>query len=176
MTSIYRTILLLIELLLAGCTPSHLYVGPSSGTIATLQAKATVYENRNGESLRENYRPSAIDGKILRSNWHSAEIDGQFHLHPGPHKILARASIRRGHFLNSTDKYYGVLNATLSEHRHYIVNGIPRFADNQLDIWIEDAETGAPASDFLTLELTSPVQQPNFVSYPIYVPTTNTGR
>ena len=163
--------LLFFALLLAGCAPSHLYRGPADGPVAHLQAKATVFENRNGESLRENYNPAGIDGKVLRSNWHVAEIDGQFHLQPGPHKILVRASIRRGGIWNSADQYYGVLNAAFAEDRHYFINGTPRFANNQLEMWVEDSGSGAKVSEVLTLDLSKPVQRPNVVTYPIYVPT-----
>ena len=162
--------LLFLALLLAGCAPGHLYRGPADGPVAHLQAKATVFENRNGESLRENYNPTGIDGKVLRSNWHVAEIDGQFHLPPGPHKILARASIRRGGIWNNADQYHGVLTATLVDGKHYFLNGTPRFADNLLEMWVEDSDSGAKVSEVLTLDLSKPVQRPNVVSYPIYIP------
>ncbi|NMG50941.1 hypothetical protein GO613_22910 [Azoarcus communis] len=162
--------LLFLALLLAGCTPRHFYTGPTDGPIATLQAQATIYEDRNGESLRESYMPTGIDGKTLRFNWKSAAIDGQYHLPPGPHKILVRASLRRGNLWDGSTKYFSVIEANFVANRHYLVNGAPRFADNRLDLWIEDSETGARVSDSPSLDLSNPVQPPTVVTYPIYVP------
>lgn len=163
--------------LLAGCTPNHFYTGPTGQSVAMLQAQATVYEDRNGESLRESYMPTGIDGKTLRFNWQSAAIDGQYHLLPGPHKILVRAGIRRGGAWNgSTAEYFGVIQIDFAENQHYLVNGVSRFADNQLDIWIEDSETGKRVSDLLTLELTNPAPRPSIITYPVYIPTSKGGR
>lgn len=168
--------LMFLTAILSGCTPSHLYVGPSDGPVATLQSAAIVYEDRNGERLREAYNPTSIDGKILRANWHSAAVDGQYRLLPGLHKILTRASIRRGGFWNEIAEYFGVLQANLAANKHYIVSGKPRFADNQLDLWIEDCETGEKVSESLTLDLNNSTQRPNVVTYPIYIPIVKTGR
>ena len=168
--------LVALAALVVGCAPSHLYVSPSDGPVATLQSAAIVYEDRNGERLREAYNPTGIDGKILRANWHSAAVDGQYRLLPGLHKILARASIRRGGFWNEIAEYFGVLQANLAANKHYIVSGKPRFGDNQLDLWIEDCETGEKVSESLTLDLNNSTQRPNVVSYPIYIPVVKTGR
>ena len=165
-----RFCLLLVLALLTGCTPSHLYVSLSDGPIAYLQEKSTRYEDRNGESLQESYRATGIDGKTLRYNWKSAAIDGQYHLRPGPHKIIATALIRRGSILNGSSRYTGVLNATFAENRLYFVNGATRFADNRVDVWLEDKDSGTKASEVLSLDLSQPVQQPNVVTYPIFIP------
>ena len=162
--------LLFLSSLLAGCTPSFLYVSPSDGPTAFLQEKTTAYEDRNGESLQESYRATGIDGKTLRYNWKSAAIDGQYHLLPGPHKIIAMAIIRQGSILNGSNRYYGVLNANFAESCHYFVNGTTHFADNRLDIWIEESDSGAKVSEVLSLDLSQPVQRPNIVTYPIYIP------
>jgi hypothetical protein len=167
--------LLLLTFLLIGCTPSHFYTGPTGGAIASLQEKVTVYEDRNGETLRETYKPTGIDGKVL-FHFRSAAIEGQYHVSPGSHKILARASIRRGGFGSDIAEYFGVLHATFVENKHYILTGVPRFADNQLEMWVEDSETGARVSDPLSLDLSNPVQRPNIITYPIYIPAVKTGR
>lgn len=171
-----KLLLLFLALLLAGCTPRHFYTGPTGGPLATLQEKATAFEDRNGETLRETYKLTAIDGKTLRFTWRSAAIDGQYHVSPGPHKVIVRAGIRRGSAWNTDTVYIGVLNATLTENHHYHVTGAPRFADNQLDLWLEDSETGVRVSDPLSLDLSNPVQQPTVVTYPIYIPAVKSGR
>jgi len=167
----YRS-LLFLSILLAGCTPSHLYFSLPDGPVAYVQEKGTHYEDRNGESLQESYRATCIDGKTLRFNWKSAAIDGQYRLLPGPHKIITMAMIRRGSILNGSSRYYGVLNAVLAENRHYFVNGATRFADNRVDVWLEDMDSGDKVSDVLPLDLSQPVQQPNVVTYPIFIPVT----
>ena len=129
-----------------------------------------MYEDRNGESLREAYRATGIDGKTLRHNWKSAAIDGRYHLLPGPHKIIATAFIRRGSILNGTNRYVGVLNGAFAENRRYFINGTTRFADNRLDMWLEDIDSGDKASEVLSLDLSRPLQRPTVVTYPIYVP------
>lgn len=162
--------LLFLFVQLTGCTPSHLYVSPPEGPTTFLQEKSTRYEDRNGESLQESYRATGIDGKTVRYNWKSAAIDGLYHLRPGPHKIIATAFIRRGSILNGASRYTGVLNATFAENRHYFVNGATRFADNRVDVWLEDRDSGTKASEVLSLDLSQPVQQPNVVTYPIFIP------
>jgi len=171
-----RAITPLFLALLTGCANSHLYIGPADGPVATLQSTTTAFDDRDGETLQERYRPTGIDGKILEVNWQTAAINGHYRLLPGPHKIIARAAIRRGGFLNETAKFYGVLNATLVEGKHYRLSGLPHFADNQLELWIEDAESGAKISSPLFLDLSRPVQQPNIVTYPIYIPAGKVGR
>jgi hypothetical protein len=166
----YRLPLFLLLALLAGCTPTHFYRGPESGPTAFLQERTTHYEDRNGESLHEGYLITSIDGKILRFNWKSAAVDGQYRLLPGSHKLIATAFIRRGSILDGSRRYVGVLEATLAENRNYFLNGATRFADNRLDMWIEDSDSGANISDVLSLDLSQPVPQTNLVAYPIYVP------
>jgi hypothetical protein len=165
-------LLAFLSLLVTACTPSHLYVSPPEGPTAFLQEKGSVYEDRQGESLKESYGITGIDGKTVRYNWKSAAIDGQYHLLPGSHKIIAMAIIRRGSILNGSNRYYGVLNGAFAENRYYFVNGATRFADNRLDVWLEDRDSGDKVSEVLSLDLSQPVQQPNVVTYPIYIPVT----
>lgn len=168
-----RPLLLPVVLVfLAGCTPSYLYISPSDGPAAFLQEKSTLYEDRYGESLHEAYRATGIDGKTLRYNWKSSAIEGQYHLLPGTHKIIAMALIRRGSILNGSNQYFGVLNGTFADNHHYFVNGTTRFADNRLEMWVEDMDSGDKVSEILSLDLSQPVQRPNVVSYPIFIPVT----
>ena len=162
--------LLILSALLAGCTPSHFYVSPSSGPTTFLQERSTRYEDRHDETLQESYRVTGIDGKTVRFNWKSAAIEGEYRLLPGPHKIIVRAGIRRGSAWNNVDEYFGVLNAVLAENRHYFINGTPYFADNLLEMWVEDLDSGAKVSEVLGLDLSKPVPRPNVVTYPIYIP------
>lgn len=170
-----RFALLLIISLLAGCAGSHLHVGPTDGPAAYLREEFSC-DDRNGEYLRETYRPTAIDGKVLRPPWRWVARDDLYAVLPGRHKIVGRVAIKRGSVWEGWREYYGVIEATLTENHHYLATGAPRFADNQLDLWLEDIETGTRVSDPLSLDLSNPVQQPNVVTYPIYIPAVKTGR
>lgn len=170
-----RAVFFAVILLLVGCTSSHLHIAPKEGAIAYL-LESTSFDDRNGEYLRETYRPTAIDGKVLRPPWSWGISERQFAVAPGPHKIIGRVAIKRGNALEGWLEYHGVINATFSQNRRYRLNGVINFADNQLDLWIEDAETGTKVSERLSLDLSNPVQRPNIVTYPIYIPTVKTGR
>jgi len=166
----WKIVPLFVIALLSACgTQTHLYRGQTEGPVAYL-LYGTTYEDRNGEYLREGYRPIGIDGKVLRPDWQwVASAEGKYSVLPGLHKIVGRVTIKRGNILNGWAEYFHVINVRLEDGRRYRVTGQPRFADNILEMWIEDADSGLKISDSANIDLSKPTPQPTVVSYPIYI-------